>query len=274
MAIRIPLAGLLVLLVCLPAAARDRSGSEPDAVAWSVGTWSLGPYLATYAGPTHDDLLAYTNRIMAVNQSDPDRRFEDLPTGVPAGLRLWWKAGSLLAFSATYGFSRYSTEATFTPFEWESRREMAVNLHELTVAVHHSLAFLRGSAADPYVGVGVNVYVADSEYTIGLRNVYGVTEDGDVMSDHDVAMSSMDWTAGPVALAGITYHLSPRVAVNGEFQGLMGQVRQHFDYEGSLPYIVPNYNPDDPLKVNDVLQGAYPMDLNGIRLSVSLLISL
>ncbi|MBN2171593.1 MAG: hypothetical protein JW819_09780, partial [Candidatus Krumholzibacteriota bacterium] len=131
-----------------------------------------------------------------------------------------------------------------------------------------------GSAADPYVGVGINLFLADSEYSVGLRNVYGVSDGDGVMADQDFAMTSRDFTAGPVALAGLTYHLNSRVAINGEFQGIMGQVRQQFDFDGSLPYIIPGYNPDDPLKVNDILQGAYPMDLNGIRLSVSLLITL
>ena len=91
-------------------------------------------------------------------------------------------------------------------------------------------------------------------------------------------MKATDTTLAYMGLAGLIYRFASRMSINAEIQGIMGDIRQTFDYEGSLQYLA-REGVIDPAAIedwgtNDILGGSYPLDLVGVRLSVGLLVTL
>lgn len=275
---RRPLARLLLsafALVCaLPAAA------APPGPPTQLPRWSLGPLVATYAGPSHADLLFRENDILAVMSGDPGTRLSDFETGMPFGLRAYWAYRPALGLAASYSFSDYASSQIFMPHGWTSARELTTDLHELDLTVHYGLDFVRNQKLLPYVGFGIGLVLADSRLTIDLVNTPGTQtdpEDPDTrLPDRSIETKARDKTLAYIGLAGLIYRFNRRVALNAEIQGVMGDIRQTFDYAGSLQHILPSPQPDDVADwgTNDILGGSYPMDLNGVRLSIGLLIGL
>lgn len=264
----------LALVCALPAAAA-RPG-EPI----HLPRWSVGPLVATYAGPSHADLLFRENDILALMSGDPGTRLSDFETGMPFGLRAYWSYRPALGLAATYNYSDYASSETFLPHGWTSPRELTTKLHELDLTVHYGLDFVRNQKLLPYVGFGIGFAVADSRLAIDLVNTPGTQTDPDDpdtrLPDRSVEVAARDKTLAYIGLAGLIYRFGSRLALNAEIQGVMGDIRQTFEYAGSLQHILPSPQPDDVADwgVNDILGGSYPMDLNGVRLSIGILIGL
>ena len=265
-----------ILIVC----AASASAAAP-AAGFHGPRWSLGPLVATYAGPSHADLLFRTNDIMPLLGSEPGIRLVDFETGTPAGLRAYWSYRPALGLAATYSFSNYSSAETFLPSGWSSPRELSTNLHELDLTVHYGLDFVRNQKLLPYVGFGIGLVMADSHLKIDLLNTSGVQVDDDdpdspLLPDKHFDIGARDTTMAYIGLAGLIYRFGSRVALNAEMQGVMGDIRQTFDYAGSLQHIRPGSTPGDveDWGINDILGGSYPMDLSGVRLSIGVLVGI
>jgi len=266
----------VILFVCAVAA----SAAVPD-TGFHGPRWSLGPLVATYAGPSHADLLFRTNDIMAVMSSEPGTRLADFETGTPAGLRAYWSYRPALGLAATYSFSNYSSAETFKPLQWDSARELSTDLHELDFTVHYGLDFVRNQKLLPYVGFGIGIVMADTNLRIDLHNTPGTHVDDDdpsspLLPDQHFDVGARDTTLAYIGLAGLIYRFGSRVALNAEMQGVMGDIRQTFEYAGSLQHIRPSSSPENVADwgLNDILGGSYPMDLNGVRLSIGVLVGL
>jgi opacity protein-like surface antigen len=275
---RSPLPALCTLPVALLVCAVSASAAVPNA-GYHGPRWSLGPLIATYAGPSHADLLFRTNDIMPVMQSEPGLRLSDFETGMPAGLRVYWAYRPALGLAATYSFSDYSSAATFTPHGWSSPRELTTDLYELDFTLHYGMDFVRNQKLLPYAGFGIGFAMADSRLSIELINTPGIHEDSDdpsspLLPDRQFEIDARDTTMTYIGLAGLIYHFGSRLALNAEIQGVMGDIRQTFEYAGSLQHIQPGTLNADDWKLNDILGGSYPMDLNGVRLSIGVLVGL
>ena len=238
--------------------------------------WSLGPFIGTFSGPSHENVLNHVNNTMGrLSGGVLASAFTNFDVGTPVGLRLFRAVNEVVSVSSTYSYSQFFTKGAFTPMEWQSDRSLTTNLHELELAAHYELDFVRGNKIEPYFGVGLDFILADSQLAIDLVNVYGVTEDGEeggpVLPDRSFEIDSSDFGIGALGLAGLNFNFTRRVALNAEIQGVLGQVRQHFDYDGSLQYISPGSDGVEDPQVNDILMGSYPLDLNGLRLSICLL---
>lgn len=265
----------LALVCALPAAA-------PAETLTHLPRWNVGPLVATYAGPSHADLLFRENDILAVMSSDPGTRLSDFETGMPVGLRAYWAYRPALGLAASYNYSDYASSETWTIFGWTTPRELTTKLHELDLTVHYGLDFVRNQKLLPYVGFGIGFAMADSRLTIELVNTPGVQSDpedpGTVLPDRNFEIEARDTTLAYIGLAGLIYRFTGRIALNAEIQGVMGDIRQTFEYAGSLQHVLAH--PEDHAQdiedwgANDILGGSYPMDLNGVRLSIGLLIGL
>lgn len=279
---RLPLLCLTALCALVASAASASAEPETAGRASLMPTgprWSVGALVATYAGPSHSNLLFRTNDIMAVMGSDPGTRLVDFDPGLPVGLRAYWRYRKALGFAATYSTSSYSSAGTFLPQQWSSPRELKTRLHELDLTVHYGLDFVRSELLQPYVGFGIGFILADSALDIDLLNVNGVTvsdESEQLIPDQHFSVKATDSTIAYLGLAGLLYHLAPRITLNAEIQGIMGDIRQTFEYDGSLQYIVPGAESSavEDWGRNDILGGSYPLDLVGLRLSVGVLVSL
>ena len=280
---RLPLLRLLALCALVASASSASATSPPGAGNESLmptgPRWSVGAMVATYAGPSHSNLLFRTNDIMAVMGSDPGTRIGDFDSGLPVGLRAFWRYRRAISFAATYSTSSYSSAATFDPRGWSSPRELKTRLHELDLTLHYGLEFVRSELLQPYVGFGVGIMAADSRLGIDLLNVGGVTDAEDVpLPDRHFEVKATATTLAYMGLAGLIYRFASRISINAEIQGVMGDIRQTFDYEGSLQYLA-REGVIDPAAIedwgtNDILGGSYPLDLVGVRLSVGLLVTL
>ncbi|MCB9512787.1 MAG: hypothetical protein H6694_00485 [Candidatus Latescibacteria bacterium] len=280
---RLPLLRLLALCALVVSASSASATSPPGAGSESLmptgPRWSVGAMVATYAGPSHSNLLFRTNDIMAVMGSDPGTRIGDFDSGLPVGLRAFWRYRRAISFAATYSTSSYSSAANFDPLSWSSPRELKTRLHELDLTLHYGLEFVRSELLQPYVGFGIGFIVADSRLAIDLINVNGVTvseDSNEFLPDRRFDVKATDSTIAYLGLAGLIYHFGPRMALNAEIQGIMGDIRQTFEYDGSLQYIAPGTASStvEDWGRNDILGGSYPLDLVGVRLSVGLLVTL
>jgi opacity protein-like surface antigen len=242
----------------------------------------VGPLIATYAGPSHADLLFRTNEVMVSGMaSEPGFLLSDFETGTPAGLRAYWAYRPALGLAATYSFSNYSSAQAFTAHGWDSPRELTTDLHELDFTLHYGLDFVRSQRILPYVGFGIGFAMADSRLSIDLLNTPQVHEDADdsdspLLPNRQFEIEARDTTLTYLGLAGMMYRFGGRFAINAEIQGVMGDIRQTFEYAGSLQHIQPEAPPGaiDDWGLNDILGGSYPMDLNGMRLSIGVLVGL
>jgi hypothetical protein len=269
----------ILLLFVLLATATPGGAEEYGHVDYGQPDWTIGPLVGTYSGPSHEDLLLIRmNGIMSVMMgSNPDTPFSDFEIGTPVGAVIAWEPNPPIAFAATYYYSQYSAEADFVPHAWDSPRELTTNLHELVVSLRYSLSFVKSKTIVPYIGGGLCYALADSELKIDLINTHGVMFDTNqpelgVIPDQHFSIKTTDGSLGGIALAGVKYNVTSRVQLVAEMQGILGQIRQDFDYSGSLQHILPGAPASavaDP-GANDLLFGAYQLDLNGLRLSLGL----
>ena len=259
----------------LPAAGQDHGNSYLVA-----SGWTLGPMVGTYTGPSHANVLAHVNNLMAVMGSDPANRFEDFEVGTPFGVILGYEPKAPITFALTYYYSSYSSEAKFNIFGWESPRELTTHLHDMVLSLRYSLGFVKSNTIVPYIGGGIGLSLADSRLNIDLNNVNNVpfspSVPDSVRPDESFAITSRAASLGGVALAGVAYNLSSRLHFIAEMQGILGQIRQNFDYDGSLKYLNPSANQDqlENPGLNDLLFGSYQLDLNGLRLTLGLVYGL
>ncbi len=147
--------------------------------------------------------------------------------------------------------------------------------------MHYGLDFVRNQKLLPYVGFGIGLVMADSHLQIDLLNSSGVQVDDDdpdspLLPDKHFDIGARDTTMAYIGLAGLIYRFGSRVALNAEMQGVMGDIRQTFDYAGSLQHIRPETDPSaiEDWGKNDILGGSYPMDLSGVRLSIGILVGI
>ncbi|MDP6419021.1 MAG: outer membrane beta-barrel protein [Candidatus Krumholzibacteria bacterium] len=264
----------------LPEGGIDHRQRIPEAVAEipDLKRFAFGPQVATYSGPSHESLLSHINVGMSrMEGGSPSAPFRDLPVGVPFGFGALWRIKPPVALEANYSYASFETSTSFLPHEWESPRSLNTQLHELRFAFQYGLDFVRSRAVEPYLGGGVSFLHARSLLEIDLLNINEVTENQDnpgspILPDRHFRVESKDTSLGAVAFVGLRYRLSPQAFLQAELMGTMGQITQNFEYEGSLQYIAPGSPPelfDDP-EVNDILWGSYPLNLNGMKLSLSL----
>ena len=231
--------------------------------------WSLGLNIGTYSGPNHAVLMSHLNNIMAV-MGPTTSRFQSFEVGTPLGARIMREFRGPISFAGTYHYSNFTQKGLFVPHGWESERNLTTKLHEFILGFHYALSFVKSSTVEPYVGAGAAFLFADSQLDIGLDD----PDTDDI--DKNFLVESTDFSLGAEAYIGLNYHLSSKLMLQGELGGTMGQVSQSFDYTGSLQHIDPG-TPQDAVEnpeVNDILWGSYPLDLNGLRLSIGLLITL
>ncbi len=247
-------------------------GSDSAASAESrsiLSGWSLGMNAGTYSGPNHAVLMNHLNNIMVV-MGPTTTPFQSFEVGTPLGGRIMRSFRGPISFAGTYHFSQFTQKGLFVPHGWESERNLTSNLHEFILGFHYALSFVKSSTVEPYVGAGAAFLFADSQLDIGLDNPG--TDD----VDKTFLIESTDFALGAEAYIGLNYHLSSKLMLQGELGGTMGQVSQSFDYAGSLQHLEPG-TPQDAVEdpsVNDILWGSYPLDLNGLRLSIGLLFTL
>jgi hypothetical protein len=255
---------LLALALLLWVGAPDDQALAEDI---NLPHWQLGLFVATYSGPSHEDLLTHINEYMDL-YGDNEGRFDDFAVGTPVALRLAWNQQPRITYTLTYYFSSYNTSADFVFNGWPSQRSVDTNLHEIALALNYGLNFMRSDRISPYLGLGLDIFFADSMLNIDLKNPLPGGEDP--LPDQYFSIPSRDAALGALAFAGLTYHFSHRIALQAEMQGVMGQVRQTFDYEGSFQHTNPSGEVPPNLD-NDILLGAYQLNLNGLRLSLGLL---
>ncbi|MCP4545986.1 MAG: hypothetical protein GY835_05910 [bacterium] len=265
---------LSLLLVSNDASARRRREFVP----LDLCTIELGGMASTFVGPSHDNLLMHINRIMPVLQSPVGYQFEDFGAIVPISLRMVWNVKYPVALSATYTFGQFQTESDFMPFEWDSHRTLTTNTHIIDMALQYSLQFIRSRVVMPYIGMGLSLGIAASTLDIDLINTPQVAPAGEDMPpypDRLFQVKSTDFAIGAIAMAGLTYHVNRRSALVVEIAGMMNQVNQNFDFDGTLQYTNPGggIDPTDP-RTNDILSGNYPLKMNGIRVSLGILIGI
>ncbi len=240
--------------------------------------WNIVTSMSTYAGPSHADLLFRINDVMQVMTSDPSVRLTDFEDGFPVNVRVHWNYRPALGFSATYGTSSYSSSGVFEPGGWHAPRKLSTRLHELSLALHYGLDFVRSQKLLPYVGFGTSIVMADSRLDIDLLNVSNLPSGDDVPDypDQHFEVKAVDTTLAYFGLVGLVYRFTNRLSLSAEIQGIMGDLRQDFDYEGSLQYIQPGSSQDDieDWSMNDILGGVYPLDLVGMRLSIGVMVGL
>lgn len=272
---------LLCLVLCLfllPSTALAAGSGALD----QLPRWNIVTSIATYSGPSHADVLFRINDIMPLMQSDPGIRLSDFEEGMPLSMRVHWNYLPALGFSATYSTSSYSSANDFEAHSWSSPRELTTRLHELGLALHYGLDFVRSQKLLPYVGGGAAIVMADSKLSIDLLNVQNLPPfDPDDPTapdypDQHFLVKARDATVTYFGMAGLIYRFTNRVSLSAEVQGIMGDIRQDFDYSGSLQHVNPGtpQNQIDDWSINDILGGAYPLDLNGIRLSVGVMVGL
>jgi len=258
--------------------AHDRRRSRAAYRPFQPG-WSLGMNIATYSGPNHAELMSHINNSMGVMEGGaPTSPFQSFEVGTPLGGRLLRHFRGPISFAASYSFSQFKQHGYFLPHGWESDRTLTSNLHELGLGIHYALAFVNSRTVEPFIGAAAALLLADSRLDITLVNVSHASDGngGEAYPDRFFHIKSTDYSIGAEAYLGLNYRLNSKLIVQGELGGTMGQINQHFDYSGSLQHIDPGSAQDaveDP-RVNDILWGAYPFDLNGLRLSIGLLLTL
>ena len=140
------------------------------------------------------------------------------------------------------------------------------------MTLHYGLDFVRSQKLLPYVGFGFSVVYADTDLNLNLINPleYNEADPASMIPDKSSVVSSGDQTLAYLGLAGLNYRLTNRLSVTVEMQAVMGDLRQNFEYDGSLQHINPNATDDlvENWNTNDILGGVYPLDLNGVRLSI------
>ncbi len=239
--------------------------------------WSFGPSISTYSGPNHAVLMNHVNNIMTV-MGEPISRFQSFEVGTSFGLSLLRHFNGPISFAGTYHFTQYTQNALFVPHGWESPRELKTQLHEFGLGIHFALDFVRSKTVEPFVAAGVSFLYADSQLDILLDNI-PYSPDGNpdtAYENRNFLLESADLSVGAEAYVGLNYRVTPNLMIQGQLGGTMGQVSQNFDYDGSLQHIFPDSDPDDVENPgnNDILWGSYPLELNGLRLSLGMLISL
>jgi len=249
---------------------KDRSGSL-------LSGWSFGPSISTYSGPNHAVLMNHVNNIMSV-MGEPISRFQSFEVGTSIGLSMLRHFNGPISFAGTYHFTQYNQNALFVPHGWESPRELNTKLHELGLGIHFALDFVRSKTVEPFVAAGVSFLYADSQLDILLDNVSGAHGGvpDTVYENQDFLLESTDFSVGAEAYVGLNYRVTSNLIIQGQLGGTMGQVNQNFDFDGSLQHLNPE-TPQDAIEdpsANDILWGSYPLELNGLRLSLGLLISL
>jgi hypothetical protein len=249
---------------------KGRSGSL-------LSGWSFGPSISTYSGPNHAVLMNHVNNIMTV-MGEPISRFQSFEVGTSIGLSLLRHFNGPISFAGTYHFTQYTQNALFVPHGWESPRELNTQLHEFGLGVHFALDFVRSKTVEPFVAAGMTFLYADSQLDILLDNIPN-SPDGNpdtAYENRNFLLESADLSVGAEAYVGLNYRITPHLMIQGQLGGTMGQVNQNFDYDGSLQHIFPNSDPEDVENPgnNDILWGSYPLELNGLRLSLGMLISL
>ncbi len=255
-------------------AAPAKSGRTPGAL---VSGWSFGPNVSTYSGPNHAVLMNHINNIGSV-MGEPISLFQSFEVGTSLGFNVLRHFNGPISFVADYHFTQYSQHASFVPHGWESDRTVDSKLHEFGLGIHYALSFVRSKTVEPFVAASVTLLYADSYLDIALDNVSDSPngDPGTAYPDYDTRIESTDMSIGAAASVGLNYRLNRSVMIQGQLGGTMGQVSQYFDYEGSLQHITPDANQseiEDPSD-NDILWGSYPLELNGLRLSLGLLVTL
>jgi len=195
-------------------------------------------------------------------------------------MRLTYNIEHPVSVALTYSYSPFETSMGFNPAGWWSDRKVTTKLHQIDATLQYGLSFIRSRRVMPYIGGGLCLAIADSRLDIDIQNVLGAgpedPDTGEVIApypDRAWSLTTVDWSIGAVAVAGLVYHFTPRAAVVVEMMGIMSQVDQTFDFAGTLQYIQPNSEDaliEDP-STNDILEGNYPLSNNGLRVSLGLL---
>lgn len=242
-----------------------------------ISGWGFGTNVSTYSGPNHAVLMNHINNIGSV-MGEPISLFQSFEVGTSLGFNVLRHFNGPITFVADYHFTKYSQQASFVPHGWESDRTVESKLHEFGLGIHYALSFVRSKTVEPFVAASVTLLYADSYLDIALDNVSNSPDGnpGTAYPDYDTRIESTDMSVGAAASVGLNYRLNRSLMIQGQLGGTMGQVSQYFDYEGSLQHITPDANQseiEDP-SVNDILWGSYPLELNGLRLSLGLLVTL
>lgn len=235
----------------------------------------IGPLISTYSGVSHAGLFKHINEYMAL-QGSVDR-FRDFDISTPFGLtwEIPWRGPIELTGYCSY--SQYFSKASFSPFEWSSDRSLTVDLYEVVLGFNYYVDLVKTGVVEPYLGAGLAFGYAQSDLRIDLVKTQAVIdawgedpENGDPPPDQHFLIESDDLSIGASAWVGLRYSFSPRFMMSAEMSGMMCQEQQTFDFPGSLPYIYPGGVPENYEAANDLLMGAYTLDLNGLKLSLSL----
>ncbi len=257
----------LMLLPSIAFAARDLGMAPPS-------SWAFGAAMGTYSGPSHADLIFRTNDVMQVMSSETGVRMTDFEQGTPVSFNVTWNVLPAIGFLATYSFSNYSSSESYHPGAWLSNREIESNLHDLSITLHYGLDFVRSQKLLPYVGFGFSIVYADTDLNIDLINPLepDSADPASLIPDKSSTVHSGDQTLAYLGLAGLNYRLTNRLSITVEMQAIMGDLRQNFEYDGSLQHINPGASDDvvENWNTNDILGGVYPLDLNGVRLSIGI----
>ncbi len=257
----------LMLLPSIAFAARDLGLDPPS-------RWTFGAAMGTYSGPSHADLIFRTNDVMQVMSSETGVRMTDFEQGTPVSFYVTWNMVPAVAFSTSYSISNYNSSENYHPGGWLTTREIESNLHDLSVTLHYGLDFVRSQKLLPYVGFGFSVVYADTDLNIDLINPLEPDEaiPASLIPDKSSTIHSGDQTLAYLGLAGLNYRLTNRLSISVEMQAIMGDLRQNFEYKGSLQHIYPGASDQavESWNTNDILGGVYPLDLNGIRMSIGI----
>jgi len=268
-------AGILVFALWADLAKAADPVAAPAASPGAPPRWQLGAMIANRTRPNHDRLLTHINEYVAVNNGGSGERLRGFSPGVSAGLQLLWNRDRFLGASVAYFYSHHLSAANFPFHGWASPRRIELDLDELVLAFRLSPRFSGPKPLRPFIGGGIACFHARTALSIELVNDPGAMDgEGHLLPDRRFVLRSEDLSLGLAGLAGASIDVTERLTWQLEIQGLfMSQLRQQFDYQGSLQYVTPDGSGAGD-ETNDILMGSYPLELGGLRFNLGFLVAM
>ena len=227
------------------------------------------------SAPSHEVLFAHINDFVAMNNGQSSQRLQDFSDAAAAGFRGIWNRNRRFSVSLSYYFTHHVTSVTFPFHEWASPRSLETDLSSIVLAANYSPPFPGPRQLRPYIGVGMARFHANSELNIDLVNYHEVFDvNGQILPDQHFELHSSDSTIGFIGQLGVNLDVTDRLTWHMELQGIFfSQLRQEFNYQGSLQYVNPDASGADA-SANDILMGSYPLELGGTRFSMGFFVAM
>ena len=94
------------------------------------------------------------------------------------------------------------------------------------------------------------------------------------MPDRHFELRSRNGTRGIIGQVGVNLDVTDRLTWQMEVQGIfLSQLRQEFNYQGSLQHVNPDGSGADDA-ASDILLGSYPLELSGTRFTMGFFVAM